>query len=169
MLEILMNLKSLLTLLTLLTFTLPSQALMKITGAGASFPYPIYSKWFSEYAKQNPGVQFNYSAIGSGGGVRQILKQTVDFGASDAPMKNKQLKKAKFPIKHIPTVLGAVAVAYNVEGIEKGLKMSGEVLSKIFMGKIRKWNHSELQKLNPTLNVCIMCFTILVSLLKYRR
>lgn len=121
----------------------------KINGAGASFPYPLYSKWFAEYSKENPKVQFNYSAIGSGGGIRQLIKQTVDFGASDAPMKNKQIKKAKFPVHHIPTILGAVTISYNVKEIPDELKMSGDVIAKIFQGKITNWGHPDIQKLNP--------------------
>ena len=127
-------------------------AVTKVNGAGASFPYPIYSKWFSEYNKIHSDVQFNYQAIGSGGGIRQLIKQTVDFGASDAPMKEKDMKKAAWPVKHIPTVLGAVAVAYNLEGINK-INLNGNILADIFIGKISKWNHPEIGKLNAGVNL----------------
>lgn len=123
-------------------------AVTKVNGAGATFPFPLYSKWFSEYQKVKKDVQFNYNAIGSGGGVRQLLKETVDFGASDVPMSVKKIKKAKFKIKQIPTVLGAVAIAYNVSEIPTGLKLDGETLSHIFLGKITKWNHPSIVKLN---------------------
>ena len=123
-------------------------AATQINGAGASFPYPIYSKWFSEYNKVKPEVKFNYQAIGSGGGIRQLIKQTVDFGASDAPMRDKDMKRAAWPVKHIPTVLGAVAVTYNVEGIKTNLKLDGETLADIFMGKITKWNDAKIAALN---------------------
>ncbi len=123
-------------------------ATIKVNGAGATFPYPIYSKWFSEYKKVKPEVQFNYQSIGSGGGIRQLIKQTVDFGASDAPMKEKDKKKAAWPIKHIPTVLGAVSVAYNLPSVKK-LKLDGQTLASIFLGKISNWSHPEISKLNP--------------------
>ena len=123
-------------------------AATQINGAGASFPYPIYSKWFSEYNKVKPEVKFNYQAIGSGGGIRQLIKQTVDFGASDAPMRDKDMKRAAWPVKHIPTVLGAVAITYNVEGIKSNLKLDGETLADIFMGKITKWNDAKIASLN---------------------
>ena len=132
-----------------LSFSLSAVAAQKINGAGATFPYPIYSKWFSEYQKTHTNVEFNYQSIGSGGGIKQVLAQTVDFGATDAPMTDEELKSAKTPIRHIPTVLGAVTVAYNVKGIEAGLKLDGETLSDIFLGKITKWNDAALVKLNP--------------------
>ncbi len=124
-------------------------AAQKINGAGATFPYPIYSKWFSEYQKTHKDVEFNYQSIGSGGGIKQVLAQTVDFGATDDPMKDEELKSAKTPIRHIPTVLGAVTVAYNVKGIAAGLKLDGETLANIFQGKITKWNDAAIVKLNP--------------------
>lgn len=124
-------------------------AAQKVNGAGATFPYPIYSKWFSEYQKTNKNVEFNYQSIGSGGGIKQILAQTVDFGATDAPMSDEELKSAKLPIQHIPTVLGAVVAAYNVKGIDNGLKLDGETLANIFQGKITKWNDAAIAKLNP--------------------
>ena len=133
----------------LLSLSLNLFAAQKINGAGATFPYPIYSKWFSEYQKVNKDVEFNYQSIGSGGGIKQILAQTVDFGATDAPMSDEELKSAKLPIHHIPTVLGAVTVSYNVKGLKHGLKIDGETLTNIFMGKITKWNDAAIAKLNP--------------------
>lgn len=136
-----------------LSLSLNLSAAQKINGAGATFPYPIYSKWFSEYQKINKNVEFNYQSIGSGGGIKQILAQTVDFGATDAPMTDEELKSAKLPIQHIPTVLGAVVVAYNVKGIASGLKLDGETLANIFLGKITKWNDPAIAKLNPSLKL----------------
>ncbi|EPZ52071.1 phosphate ABC transporter, phosphate-binding protein PstS [Bacteriovorax sp. BAL6_X] len=122
---------------------------LKINAAGASFPYAIYSKWFSEYSKINPEVQFNYQPIGSGGGIRQLLKETVDFGASDAPMKAKDKKKAKWPVLHVPMVLGAVAIAYNHPQVPDQLKLDGPTLADIYLGKITKWNAAQILALNP--------------------
>jgi phosphate transport system substrate-binding protein len=119
-----------------------------LNGAGATFPYPIYSKWFSEYGKSHPGVQINYQSIGSGGGIRQVLAGTVDFGASDGPMSDEQLKEAKIPILHIPTVLGAVVIAYNVPGAGE-LKFSPDTIANICLGKITSWNDAAIAKDNP--------------------
>ncbi len=118
-----------------------------INGAGASFPFPIYSKWFSEYNKQNPEIRINYQSIGSGGGIRQLLKGTVDFGASDAPMKDQELAKAKHDVLHVPTVLGAVTISFNVPGVTK-LKLTGPVIADIFMGNVKKWNDPKIVSLN---------------------
>jgi phosphate transport system substrate-binding protein len=120
-----------------------------INGAGATFPYPLYSKWFSEYQKVDPDVQINYQSIGSGGGIRQFLEKTVDFGASDAPMTDEQIKKSDDQAIHIPTVLGAVVITYNLPGVESGLKLSGDIVADIFLGKITKWNDPRIVKLNP--------------------
>jgi phosphate transport system substrate-binding protein len=120
-----------------------------LTGAGATFPYPIYSKWFSDYANAT-GIKINYQSIGSGGGVRQISEETVDFGASDGPMSDEELAKAKGgPILHIPTVLGADVVTYNVPGVTAVLKLTPGVIADIFMGRIKKWNDSRIASLNP--------------------
>ncbi|MDB4970477.1 MAG: phosphate transporter substrate-binding protein PhoT family [Myxococcales bacterium] len=113
-----------------------------INGAGATFPFPLYSKWFSEYNKLHPELKFNYQSIGSGGGVKQITEKTIDFGASDSPMNDEELKKAP-GVMHIPTVLGAVAVVYN--GAPEGVKLTPEALSDIFLGKITRWNDPKLQ------------------------
>jgi phosphate transport system substrate-binding protein len=117
-----------------------------VTGAGATFPFPLYSKWFSDYNKLHPDLRFNYQSIGSGGGIKQITEKTVDFGASDAPMSDEELAKAP-GVQHIPTVLGAVVVTYNAP-IE-GLKLSPETLGGIFLGAITKWNDPKLAKENP--------------------
>lgn len=124
-------------------------AAQKVNGAGATFPYPIYSKWFSEYQKTHKDVEFNYQSIGSGGGIKQVLAQTVDFGATDAPMSDAELKTAKTPIRHIPTVLGAVTVAYNVAGLPANLNLDGATLANIFLGTVVKWNDASIAKLNP--------------------
>src|SRR5436305_3600296 len=107
---------------------------MLITGAGATFPYPLYSKWFSDYNKLHPEVRINYQSIGSGGGIKQVTEKTVDFGASDAPMSNEEMAKAP-GIQHIPTVMGAVVLVYNVPGLQS-LRLAPETLSRIFLGKI---------------------------------
>jgi phosphate transport system substrate-binding protein len=133
--------------------SLALQAQTVIQGAGATFPYPLYSKWISEYRKVNPQVNINYQSIGSGGGIKQITERTVDFGATDAPMSGSELAKIKSPIYHIPMTLGAVAVAYNVPGAPAGLKLSPEVLSGIFLGTITKWNDGKLVSLNPGVNL----------------
>jgi phosphate transport system substrate-binding protein len=119
-----------------------------INGAGATFPYPIYSKWFSEYAKIDPSVNFNYQSIGSGGGIKQITAETVDFGASDAALTDQQLWAAPGRLLHIPMVGGAVAVTYNLEGINKPLNLSPDVLADIFLGKIDKWNDPRIAQDN---------------------
>lgn len=129
-----------------------AQAITQINGAGATFPYPLYSKWFLEYAKLQKEVRFNYQSIGSGGGVRQLLADTVDFGASDVPMKPEAEKKSKYQVLHMPTALGAVSVAYNLPGLT-GLKLTGDALTKIYLGEIKKWNHPLLKELNPGLNL----------------
>jgi phosphate transport system substrate-binding protein len=127
----------------------PAPAQMLMNGAGATFPYPIYSKWFEEYTRVDPGARFNYQSIGSGGGIRQITERTVDFGASDGPMTDDQLKKAPGELLHIPTVLGAVVATYNLPGSPK-LRFSGDVLADIFLGKITKWSDARIKALNPS-------------------
>jgi phosphate transport system substrate-binding protein len=120
-----------------------------LNGAGATFPYPIYAKWFDEYHKSHPDVQINYQSIGSGGGIRQLLAGTVDFGASDMPMVDDQLKQAKVKILHFPTVLGAVVPTYNIPGVTQDLKFTPEALAGIFLGSITKWNDPALTSANP--------------------
>lgn len=124
----------------------------ELTGAGATFPYPLYSKWFDVY-NQTTGVKINYQSIGSGGGIKQLTEKTVDFGASDAPMTDDQIKAAGGNVLHIPTVLGAVVATYNVSGIEKGLKMSPDNLAAIFMGTIKRWNDPKIASDNPDLKL----------------
>jgi phosphate transport system substrate-binding protein len=125
---------------------------MMINGAGATFPYPIYSKWFDAYTNVDPSVRFNYQSIGSGGGQKQILEQTVDFGASDGPMSDENLAKAPGKIFHIPTVAGAVVMTYNVPG-NPALKLDGPTIAGIYLGEIKKWNDSKLTALNPAANL----------------
>jgi phosphate transport system substrate-binding protein len=119
-----------------------------LTGAGATFPYPLYTKWISEFQKTNTKVKINYQSIGSGGGIRQITERTVDFGASDAPMSDEQIAKTA-GIVHLPTCLGAVVLTYNLEGVPTGLKVTPEAAADIFLGKIKKWNDPALAKENP--------------------
>ncbi len=120
-----------------------------ITGAGATFPYPLYSKWFDEYHKLHPDVQINYQSIGSGGGIRQVLAGTVDFGATDGPMSDEQLQQASNTPLHFPTTLGAVVPIYNVAGVDAGLKFTPAALSGIFLGTIKTWNDPAIAAANP--------------------
>lgn len=135
-----------------LALALPAFAQTTLNGAGATFPNPMYQKWFSEYHKAHPDVQFNYQSIGSGGGIRQVLAQTVDFGASDGPMSDEQLGQAKVKILHIPTVLGAVVPAYNIPGMTGEVKFTPEALAGIFLGKITTWNDKAITSANPGVN-----------------
>ena len=139
-------------LLAGLVLALPVMGQTQLNGAGATFPYPMYSKWFSEYNKLHPDVQINYQSIGSGGGIRQVLNGTVDFGASDGPMTDEQLKEAKVKILHIPTVLGADVPAYNIPGVTGEIKFTPEALAGIFLGKIQNWNDPAIAKVNPGVN-----------------
>jgi len=132
----------------LLVLTLSSAHAQKLTGAGATFPYPIYSKWFSEYSAAHPGVEINYQSIGSGGGIRQVTSGLVDFGASDMPMTDEMLAASKVKLIHLPTVLGAVVPVYNVPGVSD-LRFSGDVLADIYLGKISNWNDPRIAKDNP--------------------
>ena len=122
---------------------------VQINGAGATFPYPIYSKWFDEYHKAHPNVQINYQSIGSGGGIRQVTEQTVFFGATDGPMTNEQLQAAPGKILHFPMVLGADVPVYNIPNVKNQLNFSGVLLADIFLGKVIKWNDPAIAKLNP--------------------
>src|SRR3990170_1214219 len=136
----------------LMAFNMPIQAQLKLNGAGATFPYVIYSKWFDVYHIKTD-IQFNYQSIGSGGGIKQVIEGTVDFGASDGPMSDDQLKEAKtkqgVDVLHIPTVMGAVVVTYNVEEIGKDLRLTPNVLAAIFMGEITMWNDTRISSINP--------------------
>ena len=142
------NVKKTLVAVVLSMLALSAAQAQKLTGAGATFPYPIYSKWFSEYSAAHPGVQINYQSIGSGGGIAQVTKGLVDFGASDMPMTDEMLASSKIKLIHIPTVLGADVPAFNVPGISE-LKFSGDVLADIFLAKITNWNDSRIAKDNP--------------------
>jgi len=123
-----------------------------LTGAGATFPNPIYSRWFSEYSASHPGVHINYQSVGSGAGIRQVSSKTVDFGASDGPMTDQQLAESKIKLFHFPTVLGAVVPVYNVPGVGTDLKFSGDVIADIYLGHITNWNDPRLKKDNPGVN-----------------
>ena len=122
---------------------------IQINGAGATFPYPIYSKWFSEYNKLHPNVEINYQSISSGGGIRQLTNQTIFFGATDKPMSAEQQQAAPGHILHFPAVLGGVVPIYNIPGVDTELKFTGNVLADIFLGKITKWNEAAITALNP--------------------
>jgi len=145
-----------LTAALLIVTALPAFAQLKLNGAGATFPYVIYSKWFDVYSKKT-GVQFNYQSIGSGGGIKQVIEGTVDFGATDAPMTDEQLKEVKqkqgLDVLHIPTVMGAVVVVYNVPGTGKGLKLTQDALAGIFLGEITQWNDPKIAESNPGMSL----------------
>ena len=136
-----------------LALAVPAVAQTTLNGAGATFPYPMYSKWFSEYHKAHSDVQINYQSIGSGGGIRQVLAGTVDFGASDGPMSDEQLAQSKTKILHVPTVLGAVVPAYNIPGVTGEIKFTPQALAGIYLGKITSWNDSALTSVNPGVNL----------------
>ncbi len=140
--------KKTLVAVALAAFTLGAAQAQKLTGAGATFPYPIYSKWFSEYSAAHPGVQVNYQSIGSGGGIRQVTSGLVDFGASDMPMDDAALAASKIKLIHIPTVMGAVVPVFNVPGVTD-LRFSGPVLADIYLGKITSWDDAAIAKDNP--------------------
>jgi phosphate transport system substrate-binding protein len=125
-----------------------SSGSVDLTGAGATFPYPLYSKWFADYASAT-GVKINYQSIGSGGGIRQLSEGTVDFGASDSPMSDADIAKAKGPVMHFPTVLGAVAITYNLPQVTVPLRLSGPLLADIYAGRVTKWNDPAIRALNP--------------------
>lgn len=128
-------------------------ATVALQGAGATFPYPLYSKWMSEYNKVNPNIKIDYQSIGSGGGIKQVTEQTVDFGASDAPMTDDQQKALKKPIFHIPTTLGAVVATYNLPSVTGELKLTPDVLAGIFLGDIKKWNDPKIAEENKDLKL----------------
>ena len=144
--------RKLVLLLVCVLLALPVVGQNTLVGAGATFPNPIYSKWFSEYGKSHSGIQINYQSIGSGGGIRQVTAGTVDFGASDMPMTDKQLQDSKTKILNIPTVLGADVPAYNIPGVSGEVKFTPEALAGIFMGKISKWNDKAITSANPGVN-----------------
>ena len=132
----------------------------QINGAGATFPNPIYSKWFSEYNKLHPNVKINYQSIGSGGGIRQLTAQTVFFGATDGPMTQEQIFAVGSPILHLPTVMGAVVPVYEVPGVSAEIRFTGKLLADIFLGKITKWNDAAIKAVNPNLNLPDLDITV---------
>ena len=131
-----------------------------LNGAGATFPYPIYSKWFNEYHNLHSDIQINYQSIGSGGGIRQVQAGTVDFGASDGPMTDEQISQSKVKVLHVPTVLGAVVPAYNIPGVNAELKFTPDVLADIFLGKLTQWNDARITKVNPGVNLPAQTITV---------
>jgi phosphate transport system substrate-binding protein len=133
---------------------------VNLQGAGATFPNPLYQKWLSEYGKLHPNVRIDYQSIGSGGGIKQIKEQTVDFGASDAPMKDEDLKSAPGELLHVPTVLGAVVLTYNLQGIDKPLHFSPDVIADIFLGTIKKWNDPRIKADNQDANLSAADITV---------
>jgi phosphate transport system substrate-binding protein len=139
-------------LLALAATALSAQT-VQINGAGATFPNPIYSKWFDEYHKAHPNVEINYQSIGSGGGIRQLTNGTVFFGASDGPMTNEQILAAGFPVLHLPTVLGGVVPVYEIPGVSAELRFTGPILADIYLGKITKWNDAAIRLANPGVNL----------------
>jgi phosphate transport system substrate-binding protein len=139
-------------LIALLATALSAQTI-QINGAGATFPYPIYSKWFDEYHKAHPNAEINYQSIGSGGGIRQLSAGTVFFGASDGPMTNDQILAAGFPVLHLPTVLGGVVPVYEIPGVNAELRFTGKLLADIFLGRITKWNDPAIRSVNPGVNL----------------
>lgn len=145
--------KKLFPVLAFALLALPSLAQTKLNAAGATFPYPIYSKWFNEYHQQHPDIEINYQSIGSGGGIAQVTAGTVDFGASDGPMKDEQIAAFKqqrgTSVLHFPTVLGAVVPAYNIPGFKGELKFTPDVIAGIYLGKITSWNDPAIAKANP--------------------
>jgi phosphate transport system substrate-binding protein len=144
--------KKILVAIVMSILALSTAQAQKLTAAGATFPYPIYSKWFSEYSAAHPGVEINYQSIGSGGGIRQVTAGLVDFGASDMPMTDDLLAGSKVKLIHIPTVLGAVVPIFNIPGVTD-LKFSGDVLSDIYLGKITRWDDPRIAKDNPGVNL----------------
>jgi phosphate transport system substrate-binding protein len=141
--------RSLRVILCIILFATCALAQTTLNGAGATFPYPIYSKWFSEYHNQHSDVQVNYQSIGSGGGIRQVQAGTVDFGATDGPMTDEQIAASKVKVLHVPTVLGAVVPAYNIPGVTQEVKFTPEILAGIFLGRISNWSDPAIAKANP--------------------
>jgi len=132
----------------------------QLNGAGATFPYPMYSKWFNEYHNLHSDIQINYQSIGSGGGIRQVTAGTVDFGASDGPMTDQQLAESKIKLIHLPTVLGAVVPAYNIPGVNQEIKFTPEILAGIYLGKISNWSDAAIAKVNPDIKFPSQAITV---------
>ena len=144
--------RSLRVLLCIAVLASCAWAQTNLNGAGATFPYPIYSKWFNEYHNLHSDIQINYQSIGSGGGIRQVQAGTVDFGATDGPMTDEQIQQSKVKVMHVPTVLGAVVPAYNIPGVNAELKFTPDVLADIYLGKVTNWNDPRIAKVNPGVN-----------------
>ena len=145
--------KRIFPLLALLAVVLPSAAQTKLNAAGATFPYPIYSKWFSQYHQMHPEVEINYQSIGSGGGIAQLKAGTVDFGASDMPLDDTKVKQMPMPFLQLPTVLGSVVPAYNVPEVKEELKFTPQILAGIYLGEITSWNDKAIAAANPGVNL----------------
>jgi phosphate transport system substrate-binding protein len=152
--------RSLRMLLCIAVLAICAMAQTTLNGAGATFPYPIYSKWFNEYHNLHPDIQINYQSIGSGGGIRQVQAGTVDFGATDGPMTDEQIAQSKVKVLHVPTVLGAVVPAYNIAGVSGDMKFTPDVLADIYLGKIGKWNDARIAKANPGVNLPDQSITV---------
>ena len=152
--------RTLWVILCILVLAFGATAQTTLNGAGATFPYPIYSKWFSEYHKLHSDIEINYQSIGSGGGIRQVTSGTVDFGASDGPMTDEQIAESKVKLLHVPTVLGAVVPAYNVPGVSGEVKFTPEILAGIFLGKISNWSDGSIAKANPDIKFPNQAITV---------
>jgi phosphate transport system substrate-binding protein len=152
--------RSLRMLLCIAVMASCAMAQTTLNGAGATFPYPIYSKWFNEYHNLHPDIQINYQSIGSGGGIRQVQAGTVDFGATDGPMTDEQIAQSKVKVLHVPTVLGAVVPAYNIAGVSGDMKFTPDVLADIYLGKIGKWNDARIAKANPGVSLPDQSITV---------
>ena len=135
--------------LALLLVAIPAVAQTKLNAAGATFPYPIYSKWFNEYHQQHPEIEINYQSIGSGGGIAQLKAGTVDFGASDMPLKDDAVKQMPMPILQLPTVLGSIVPAYNIPGVKEELKFTPQIIAGIYLNEITSWNDKAIAAANP--------------------
>ncbi|HEX9493168.1 MAG TPA: phosphate ABC transporter substrate-binding protein PstS [Thermoanaerobaculia bacterium] len=155
-----MNFRLIAALAAALIATTATAQKVQINGAGATFPNPIYSKWFAEYNRMHPNVEINYQSIGSGGGIRQLTAQTVFFGATDGPMTNDQIFAAGAPILHLPTVLGGVVPIYEIPGVSGEIRFTGRILADIFLGKITRWNDPAIKSVNPNLNLPNMDITV---------
>jgi phosphate transport system substrate-binding protein len=152
--------RTLWVILCILVLTAGVMAATTLNGAGATFPYPIYSKWFSEYHNLHSDIEINYQSIGSGGGIRQVTSGTVDFGASDGPMSDEYLAESKVKLLHVPTVLGAVVPAYNIPGVSGEVKFTPEILAGIFLGKISNWSDGSIAKANPDIKLPNQAITV---------
>jgi phosphate transport system substrate-binding protein len=152
--------RSLRVILCILLLTCCVMAETQLNGAGATFPYPMYSKWFNEYHNLHPDIAINYQSIGSGGGIRQVTAGTVDFGASDGPMTDEQIAASKIKVLHLPTVLGSVVPAYNIPGVNQEIKFTPDMLAGIFMGKISNWSDPSIAKVNPDIKFPNQAITV---------